>query len=80
MRIDGVMTPMSLTWTIAGWSRAEIETAIEQLISLLDATDAADDDREPDPEGEVDSRLPGDPDDAEENAPIPNFRITRRLR
>jgi hypothetical protein len=80
MRISSVMTPQSLALTIAGWPRAEIETAIEQLISLLDTADVADEDREPDPECGTPNSLPGSPDDAEEDVPTPNFRVTRRLR
>ena len=47
MRLDQLVTPEALALTIGGWSRPEIETAIEQLIELLDDKDAPIADLEP---------------------------------
>lgn len=41
MRLDALCTPAAFGLTAAGWSRAQIETAIEWLIDLLDAQDEA---------------------------------------
>lgn len=47
MRLDQLVTPEALALTIGGWSRPEIETAIERLIEMLDGQDASLIDLEP---------------------------------
>ena len=47
MRLDQLVTPEALALTVGGWSRPEIETAIEQLIELLDGQDVSLVDLEP---------------------------------
>lgn len=81
MRLDHLLTPEALAFTVAGWSRPAIETAIQQLIDLLDAAGAPHEDREPEPECEVSDGRAGDSDDAEADAPpVQVLRIARRLR
>ena len=80
MRLGQLVTPEALTLTIGGWSRSEIETAIEHLIQLLDASEASSVDLEPDAETCVGDGLPGDMSDAESDQPIVRFRVGRRLR
>ena len=80
MRLGQLVTPEALTLTISGWSRVEIETAIERLIELLDSGDASSTDLEPDAETCVGDGLPGDMSDAESDLPVVCFRVGRRLR
>ena len=71
----------ALTLTISGWSRVEIETAIERLIELLDSDDALSADLEPDAEScRLGDGLPGDLTDAEADQPTHRLRAGRRLR
>ena len=39
MRLDALCTPAAFSLTAAGWSREQIEAAIEWLIQLLDEQD-----------------------------------------
>jgi hypothetical protein len=78
MRISEVMTPQALALIVSGWCRTDIENAIEQLISALDAADSHREDLEPEPECETADGLIGDSDDAEDDVPIVPLRITRR--
>ena len=67
MRLNRHFTPDALALTISGWSRAEVEVAIERLIEMLDGQDAPVADLEPDSEledGPGDGRI-GDTQDAE---------------
>lgn len=79
MRLDVLHSPASFPLTAAGWSRPQIEAAVEWLIALLDAQDP-DADLEPDPEGERDDGLVGEEDDAEEALPLERVRVARRMR
>ena len=80
MRLGQLVTPEALTLTIGGWSRVEIETAIERLIELLDSGDASSADLEPDAETCIGYGLPGDVTDAETDQPILRLRVSHRLR
>ncbi len=80
MRLGQLVTPEALTLTIGGWSRVEIETAIEHLIELLDASEASSVDLEPDAETCVGDGLSGDMTDAEADQPIGRLRVGHRLR
>ena len=80
MRLGQLVTPEALTLTIGGWSRSEIETAIERLIELLNADEVSSVDLEPDAETCMGDGLPGDMTDAEADQPIYSLRVGRRLR
>ena len=41
MRLDALCTPAAFSLTASGWSRQQIEAAIEWLIDLLDRQDGA---------------------------------------
>ncbi len=80
MRLGQLITPEALTLTISGWSRSEIETAIERLIELLDSDEASSVDLEPDAETCMGDGLAGDMTDAEVDQPVARLRIGHRLR
>ena len=58
MRLDQFVTPEALAFTVEGWSRPEIETAIERLIDVLDGSDAHLADREPETKTATGRRAP----------------------
>lgn len=58
MRLDQFVTPEALAFTVAGWSRPEIEIAIDRLIDVLDGSDAHLADREPETKTATGRRAP----------------------
>ena len=80
MRLGQLITPEATTLTIGSWSRAEIETAIECLIELLDTDDASPADLEPEVEMVGGPVLPANCEGAETDQPLDRFRVGRRLR